>query len=152
MTIKYHHRSNKQDWETPWELFDEFNFMFQFTLDVCATAENTKCRSFFTPEQNGLLQPWEGVCWMNPPYGHEIGKWIKKAWDESQKGATVVCLIPSRTDTKWWHEYCMRGYIIFLKGRIRFVNANGPAPFPSAIVIFPPNRQMQPTIKNIAAD
>ena len=76
---------------------------------------------------------------MNPPYGREIGKWMKKAYQESKKGIIVVCLIPSRTDTKWWHEYAMKGEIRFIKGRLYFTDQHGKtgtAPFPSAIVIF----------------
>lgn len=73
---------------------------------------------------------------MNPPYGREIGKWVQKAYESAQQGATVVCLIPSRTDTKWWHDYCMKGEIRFIKGRLKFGTATYNAPFPSAVVIF----------------
>lgn len=129
--------SSKTDqWETPQWLFDELNEEFDFTLDVCATPDNAKCEKFFSPEVNGLGQDWKGVCWLNPPYGREIGKWIEKAYTESQKGATVVCLVPSRTDTRWWHDYCIKGEIRFLKGRLKFGNSKNSAPFPSAIVIF----------------
>ncbi|MGD7664880.1 DNA N-6-adenine-methyltransferase [Brevibacillus laterosporus] len=76
------------------------------------------------------------VCWMNPPYGKEIGKWVKKAFEEASKGATVVCLLPARTDTKWWHEYCMKGEIRLVKGRLKFGDSNNSAPFPSAVIIF----------------
>ncbi|AIG28420.1 adenine methyltransferase [Brevibacillus laterosporus] len=73
---------------------------------------------------------------MNPPYGKEIGKWVKKAFEEASKGATVVCLLPARTDTKWWHEYCMKGEIRLVKGRLKFGDSNNSAPFPSAVIIF----------------
>lgn len=128
--------SKTDDWETPQDLFDKLNQEFEFNLDVCATRENRKCRNFYAKELDGLKQDWHGVCWMNPPYGREIGKWIKKAYEESLTGSTVVCLLPSRTDTKWWHDYCMRGEVRFIKGRLKFGNSKNSAPFPSAIVIF----------------
>ena len=128
--------SKTDDWETPQDLFDKLNQEFEFNLDVCATRENRKCRNFYDKELDGLKQDWHGVCWMNPPYGREIGKWVQKAYEESLTGSTVVCLLPSRTDTKWWHDYCMRGEVRFIKGRLRFGNSKNSAPFPSAIVIF----------------
>jgi site-specific DNA-methyltransferase (adenine-specific) len=75
---------------------------------------------------------------MNPPYGRSIGRWMKKAWEASRSGATVVCLVPARTDTKWWHDFAMRGEIKFLKGRLKFGGCTKSAPFPSAIVVFKP--------------
>jgi predicted transcriptional regulator len=92
--------SNSDLWETPQYLFDELNREFHFDLDVCATKENTKCDKYFTPETDGLNQAWQGNCFMNPPYGREIYKWIKKAYDSSLHGTVVVCLLPARTDTK----------------------------------------------------
>ena len=123
-------------WETPQDLFDKLDKIFQFQIDVCATPENAKCKTFFTPEIDGLKQDWKGICWMNPPYGRQIGKWMKKAYESSLCGATVVCLVPARTDIAWWHEYAMRGYIEFVRGRLKFGNAKNSAPFPSAIVVF----------------
>ena len=73
---------------------------------------------------------------MNPPYGREIGKWLKKAYESSINGAIVVCLIPARTDTAWWHDYVMKGKIRFIRGRLKFGGSKNSAPFPSAIVIF----------------
>jgi phage N-6-adenine-methyltransferase len=87
-------------------VFDELARRFgPFDLDVCATAENAKCPRFFSPEQDGLQQRWDGRCWMNPPYGRKIGVWVRKAWESALAGATVVCLLPARTDTRWWHDY-----------------------------------------------
>lgn len=129
--------SRKSDWETPKDVFDPLYEEFKFTLDVCATDENAKCERYFTEKEDGLKQDWNGVCWMNPPYGNAIAKWMKKAYDESQKGSEVVCLVPSRTDTKWWHDYAMKAdEIRYIRGRIRFVGAEYPAPFPSAVVVF----------------
>lgn len=134
------HFSSKTDLHaTPQDFFDELAKEFKFETDVCALPDNKKCERFFTPEQDGLKQAWTGVCWMNPPYGRQIGSWMKKAYDSMREnGATVVCLVPSRTDTRWWHEYAMKGQIRFIKGRLKFGQAKNSAPFPSAIVIFAP--------------
>jgi len=131
-----HFMSETDMWSTPQDTFDKLNDEFKFTTDVCATAENTKCDKYFTKEQDALSQDWKGTCWMNPPYGREIGKWVEKAYLSACGGATVVCLVPSRTDTKWWHEYVMKGEIRFVKGRLKFGDSKNSAPFPSAVVIF----------------
>ena len=134
--------SSKTDlWATPQTFFDELNSEFDFDTDVCALASNAKCAKFFTPEVNGLTQTWEGACWMNPPYGRGIGMWLKKAYESAQQGATVVCLVPSRTDTRWWHDYCMKGEVRFIKGRLKFGGHSNAAPFPSAVVIFRPAKR-----------
>lgn len=133
--------SNTCEWATPKEFFAEYDREFGFDVDVCALPENAQCDRYFTPEQDGLTQEWEGTCWMNPPYGRRIGHWIKKAYESSLNGATVVCLVPARTDTAWWHDFCMKGEIRFLRGRIYFEQGNGArsaAPFPSAVVVFRP--------------
>jgi site-specific DNA-methyltransferase (adenine-specific) len=132
--------SNTDEWSTPQDLFDQLNDEFCFTLDVCSTHENAKCLRHFTREEDGLSRYWRGVCWMNPPYGREIGKWIQKAHHEKLLGATIVCLLPARTDTKWFHDYIYnQAEIRFLKGRLKFGNSKNSAPFPSMIVIFRPN-------------
>lgn len=116
-----------------------FNFaiMTLYGLAV-ALPENAKCPRFFTPEQDGLKQVWTGVCWMNPPYGRTIGLWMKKAWESACAGATVVCLVPARTDTAWWHDYAARGRVTFLRARLKFGGHENSAPFPSAVVTFMP--------------
>lgn len=130
--------SSKTDmWATPQGFFDQLNEEFHFTVDVCAIPENAKCEKFFTPEINGLKQEWEGVCWCNPPYGREIGKWVEKAYIASTWGATVVMLLPARTDTKWFHQYIYnKAEIRFIKGRLKFGNSKTAAPFPSMVVIY----------------
>ena len=133
------HFSSKTDLHaTPQVFFDALDKEFKFETDVCALPENHKCERYFTPEQDGLKQAWTGVCWMNPPYGRQIGSWMEKAYKSMLEGATVVCLVPSRTDTRWWHDYAMKGQIRFIKGRLKFGEAKNSAPFPSAIVIFAP--------------
>lgn len=134
--MSIHFSSKSYEWETPQWLFDKYDKLYNFDIDVCATSENAKCKKFFTKEDDGLRQVWSGSCWMNPPYDKEIGKWIAKAYSSSIEGATVVCLVPARTDTAWLHDYAMKGKIEFLRGRIKFSNCDNPAPFPSAIVVF----------------
>ena len=134
--------SSKTDlWETPQYLFDKLDKKFHFTIDVCATKENAKCKKYYTKEQDGLSQEWEGVCWCNPPYGREIIKWVRKASISAKNGATVVMLIPARTDTKWFHEYIYKKEnvkIKFIRGRLKFGKAQNSAPFPSMLVLFKP--------------
>lgn len=136
--LSVHFRSGSDDWATPQDLYDDLNKEFHFTTDVCASEHNAKCDHYFSAGQNGLNQTWEGVCWMNPPYGRQISKWVHKAYQSSLNGATVVCLLPARTDTRWWNQFCVRGEIRFLQGRLKFCHAKQSAPFPSAIVIFRP--------------
>lgn len=134
--------SNRTDWETPQSLFNEWNTTYNFELDVCALPENAKCERFFSPFENGLIQNWSPHrCWMNPPYGKDIIHWVKKAAEEFHKGATVVALLPARTDTKWFHTYVLPyAKITFLKGRVKFVGATSGAPFPSLIAEYTLNK------------
>lgn len=125
------------EWETPLDFFKALDEKYHFTLDVCATKQNAKCEAYYTRIQNGLSREWKGICWMNPPYGREIGKWVKKAYETALYGAgTVVCLLPARTDTAWWHDYCMKGEVTFVRGRLKFGGCANSAPFPSAVVVF----------------
>ena len=129
--------SSSNEYSTPQKLFDELNKVYNFTLDPCATKENAKCKVFYTKEDDGLSKEWYGRVFMNPPYGRIIGLWIKKAYDEVIKGNVeiVVCLLPARTDTRWFQDYCLKSKdITWIRGRVKF-NGN-PAPFPSCIVIF----------------
>lgn len=136
MSTNIHFSSKTDLWETPQSIFDQLHAEFNFEWDVCAIPENAKCSHYFTPKQNGLLQDWRGSCWMNPPYGRVISQWMRKAYESSQQGATVVCLVPERTDTTWWHTYAIKGEIRFLRGRLKFGGQRNSAPFPSAVVIF----------------
>lgn len=136
------HFSSETDlWATPQEFFDKYNEQYSFELDVCATPENAKCEKYFTVDDNGLMQSWRGKrVWMNPPYGRTIGQWMKKAYYEAVvNGATVVCLVPARTDTTWWHEYAAKGKVEFIRGRLKFGGHKNSAPFPSAVVVFQPH-------------
>lgn len=128
--------SNKDDWRTPTPLFNKLNKRFSFDYDVCASHENAKCPKYFTKEMDGLKQQWTGTCYCNPPYGRVIGKWMEKAYKSSVMGATVVCLIPARTETRWYNNWVVRGEVEFLKGRQKFSDGKTGAPFPSAVVTF----------------
>lgn len=131
--------SKSNEWSTPQDFFDAWHAEYQFTLDAAATPENAKVDRYFTADDDGLSQDWEGVVWCNPPYGRQIGKWVEKAWTESERGATVVLLIPARTDTTWWHTYVKRAREIHLvEKRLRFGGSKTNAPFPSAVVVFSP--------------
>jgi phage N-6-adenine-methyltransferase len=136
--MNVHFSSKTDEWATPIDFFNEVKALHgPFDLDVCATAENAKAPIFFTKAIDGLSVDWCGRVWMNPPYGREIGKWMRKAYESSQTTAIiVVCLVPARTDTTWWHEYAQRGSVRFIRGRLKFGGCKNSAPFPSALVIF----------------
>jgi len=133
------------EWNTPQDFFDELDQEFRFTLDVCAKEWNAKCSRYLDPETDGLKQSWSGTCWMNPPYGREIEAWIRKAYEESRRGATVVCLLPARTDTDWFHNFCLKAEIRWIRGRLWFRQEDGRTGRPrlgSAVVIFRPNKTL----------
>lgn len=134
--MSVHFSSLTDMWATPQDFFDKLNAEFNFDLDVCANDENAKCAKYYTIETDGLAQEWKGTVWMNPPYGREIGKWMRKAYESARQGATVVCLVPARTDTRWWHDYAIKGDVRFIKGRLKFGGSKNSAPFPSAVVVF----------------
>lgn len=129
--------SSKTDmWATPQDFFDALDAEFHFTLDACAVKENAKCEAYYTPEQDGLDQPWTGRVWCNPPYGRNVGQWVKKAHDTAS-GGFVVMLLPARTDTRWFHDYIYgKTEVRFIKGRLKFGSCQNAAPFPSMVVIF----------------
>lgn len=138
--------SKKMDYCTPQDFFDKLDGEFVFALDAAATKKSTKCIRYFTPEDDGLKQPWDVppgyAVFCNPPYGRQIGEWVKKAYDESVRTeGTIVLLIPARTDTKYFHRYIYgKAEIRFVEGRLKFTdedgNSFGPAPFPSMVVIY----------------
>ncbi len=146
--------ANTDEWGTPQSLFDALNEEFAFDLDPCASRANHKCELYWTREDDGLSKNWAWLtAFVNPPYGREIEEWVYKAWMESRRNATVVCLLPARTDTGWWHRYCMRSSEIrFVEGRVQFVGSDHlghNAPFPSAIVVFRPECQGPPKISSL---
>ena len=132
--------SATDNWSTPQDFFDQLNDEFHFTLDVCADENNHKCEHYYTKEIDGLSRPWVGTVWCNPPYGRKIGEWVRRAYLSSNIGsATVVMLLPARTDTRWFHDYIYNKSnteIRFIKGRLKFGGCKNSAPFPSMVVIF----------------
>lgn len=139
MDKRLHFSSETNEWVTPDYFYRELHQEFGFTLDPCSTHENAKCEKHYTKEEDGLKQDWSGeVVFMSPPCKREIKKWVKKAYNESLKGATVVCLIPARPDTSYWHDYIFNKAddIRFLRGRLKFWGHTNPAPFPSAVVVY----------------
>ena len=140
--MEVHFSSKSNEWNTPDDLFNTLNNEFNFTLDPCTNGENNKCDKFYTEKENGLIQDWsKDIVFMNPPYGREISQWIEKAYNESLKGSKVVCLIPSRTDTKYWHDFIFNkaSEVRFIKGRLKFGDSKNSAPFPSAIIVYDNN-------------
>lgn len=137
---KVHYSSKSDKWATPQEFFDRYDAIYGFETDVCALPENAKCKKYYTPEVDGLSQKWTGVCWMNPPYGREIGKWVRKAYESARDdNATVVCLLPARTDTAWFQDYVFPyASLEFIRSRIKFGGAKNGAPFPSVVAVFCP--------------
>lgn len=151
MTIGVHGMSQTTEWETPQALFDALNDEFGFETDVCATDANAKCDVYYTPEVDGLKQQWTGVCFMNPPYGRDIREWVEHAWFCAVRGATVVTLLPARTDTNWWQGFVSDAVEIrFIRGRLKFNDGSGRAPFPSAIVVFRPGGPHQPRVTHVS--
>lgn len=123
-------------WETPQDFFGRLDAEFHFTLDACALPENAKCPRYYTPDQDGLSKPWAGTVWCNPPYGRQIGRWVEKAAQSASEGATVVMLLPARTDTKWFHRYIYgKAEIRFVAGRLKFGGSKNSAPFPNMVVV-----------------
>lgn len=128
--------SKTDEHSTPQDFYDSLDTEFNFRLDPCATEGNKKCPEYYTREENGLRQIWRGPVFMNPPYGRTIGDWVDKAIDTFQKGELVVCLLPSRTDTRWFHKLLDLGQEMrFIKGRLKFGGAKNSAPFPSVVFV-----------------
>ena len=134
-------------WTTPRDYFDKVNAEFNFTLDAAALSSSTLVpNNWYGPDhpdqsrRDALVRNWvedsTGSIWLNPPYGRVIKDWMRKANAVANGGGTVVCLVPARTDTAWWHDYCIDAYEIrFIRGRLKFGNQPNSAPFPSALVI-----------------
>ena len=139
LNTKVLYSSKEEKWATPQDFFDKLNDEFHFTLDAAASPDNAKCPVYFTEEQDGLAQSWEGhTVWCNPPFCRKTGAWVKKAYEEHQRtGCTVVMLLPSRTDVRWFHNYILgKAEIRFIKGRLKFGENKNSAPFPSIVVIY----------------
>lgn len=135
-TMAVHYSSATDLWSTPQAFYDKLDDEFHFTLDPCSTDANAKCEKYFTEADDGLSQSWDGErVFMNPPYGRVIGEWMKKA---SEAKSLVVCLVPARTDTRWWHDHVIDkgAEVRFIKGRLKFGGSKNSAPFPSAVIVY----------------
>jgi len=141
--------SNDDTWTTPRDKFQQWDSEFNFVLDAAALSTSALCNNWYGPDhpdaefRDALTCDWSkdsggGTIWLNPPYGRTIGKWMEKAHNEAKRGATVVCLVPSRTDTHWFHDYCIMHKVRYLRGRLKFGGAKTSAPFPSALVVMRP--------------
>ena len=146
-------RTENQTWETPDSLFNDLNKEFHFDIDLSASKENTKCKRFISQKEDALKQIWKGKGWLNPPYGggsvNSLKNWVKKSYNETRKkGCLVVMLIPARTNTQWWHKYCMKAKEIrFIKGRPKFKGNIHGLPQPLALIVFD-NTSENPTLKS----
>jgi len=131
--------SNTYEWETPQDVFDHYNSLFKFQLDVCASSSNAKCKKYYDISDDGLdiKNKWCKRNWMNPPYGKTIKRWVSRAKNEADINRNLtVCLLPARTDTKWWQDVVIKAdHIYYIRGRLKFSDADA-APFPSAVAIF----------------
>ena len=138
-----HFSSQRLDWKTPKAVYQTLDSEFAFDFDPCPP----------NPDFDGLSVDWGNSNYVNPPYGREIPKWIEKGYKEYKKGKTVVFLIPSRTDTRYWHDYIMKANEIrFIKGRLKFDDHKNSAPFPSAIVIFKSENVDSANMKGVEDD
>jgi phage N-6-adenine-methyltransferase len=139
----------KIDYPTPLDWFTYLNLEFGFTLDPCCAHGTAKCKKYYTEEDDGLNKSWaDERVFMNPPYGRHIGPWMQKAYEESKRGALVVCFVPARVDTNWWHDYAIKGEVRLPKGRVK--NTGGGAwPFPVAVVIFRPRLHSLPNLDGL---
>ena len=141
------------EWETPQDLFDFLDGLFEFTLDAAASDGNAKCARYFTKEDDALVQEWNGRVWVNPPYGREIGGFVEKG-AMSSKAEVVVMLLPCRTDTAWWHKHVMvvAKEVWLIRGRLKFGGAKNSAPFPSCVVVFNHEYHESPVFHRLERD
>lgn len=132
--------SSKEDWSTPDQIYHELDYVYGFKLDAAASPENAKCWNYYTKEQDALTRDWtryDGAVWCNPPYGRQIGRWVEKCIATAEAGTPVVLLVPSRTDTKWFHAaFRAARRVLFVRGRLKFGGAKAGAPFPSVVFVF----------------
>lgn len=130
-------QSNSIEYSTPLAIVEPLIKEFGITKDVCASQTNHKLPDYWTKEDNALTKDWDGNCWMNPPFSRDLSKWVRKAHIEAKvNGGTKVCLIPVRSNTKWWADVCKDAEIRFINGEVNFNNEERGLWLPMCIVIF----------------
>ena len=135
-------QGRRDDWETPPAFFAEIAERYgPFTLDAAALPHNAKVSTFYTPEDDGLRQPWLNRTWLNPPYGKQISPWLEKAVREAELGVTTVALLPAHTDTRWFHDLVLPyADLEFVRGRVQFIGTTSSNPTGSIIAVYRPKR------------
>ncbi len=134
--------SRDQTWQTPPALLGAILAAADresFDLDPCSPRADGPVPALTrrTEADDGLAHPWQGLVFVNPPYSRALPLWVAKCKEEAAAGTVVIGLVPSRTDTRWWHDYVAgQAAVIMLKGRLKFGNGKGSAPFPSALVVW----------------
>ena len=145
-------------WTTPPHIIESLISVFGiFDLDPCSETSNNKKRNSrakigYTAKDNGLISPWFGTVFVNPPYGRTVGLWVKKCHYEAHKGntKTIIGLLASRTDTKYFHNYISeKADIYFIKGRLKFGDGTSPAPFPSILVVWTGKKYDKEKLKSL---
>lgn len=130
-------KSNSVEYSSPLKIVEPLINEFKLTIDVCANNMNYKCSKYWTKEEDALSKDWVGNCWMNPPFNRELSKWVIKAFVETEKqGGTKVCLIPVRSNTKWWSIYSINSEIRFINGEVNFNDEKRGLWLPMCIMIF----------------
>ena len=145
-------------WTTPPHIIESLIDVFGvFDLDPCSETSDNKKRNSrakigYTAKDNGLKKPWFGTVFVNPPYGRTVGQWVEKCYSEAKKGntKTVIGLLASRTDTKYFHHYISeKADIYFIKGRLKFGDGTSPAPFPSILVVWTSEKYNKEKLKSL---
>ena len=144
---KVYKSSEDDTWTTPGDFYRALDKEFNFGLDAAALASSALCPLWYGPDhhdpsmRDAFMRSWQFDAqgeniFLNPPYGRTIKDWMRKADQEAQKGAgAIVCLVPARTDTNWWHDSCIHHEVRFIRGRLKFGDQPNAAPFPSAVVV-----------------
>ena len=126
MALGFTHESThneSKEWYTPPHIFNALGV--EFDLDPCYPPQEVKhipARNKFTIFDNGLIKKWDGLVWMNPPYGADTPRWMARLAEHNNG----IALVFSRTDTEWFHQYTLGASVVcFIRGRIKFLKPSG---------------------------
>lgn len=153
--MNVHFSSKSSEWRTPLNLLEGYVYRFApVDLDPCSADSHVNAKRYYTEAENGLIQPWHGFVFMNPPYGREVGNWCEKAASEAVDDTTVIGLLPGRVDTQWFHDHVFSKAkaVVFIKGRLTFEGAVNGAPFPSCLVLWGESSEAVGRFKDIFAE